>query len=95
MPHVDGEHCVVALSALGAITFAAGAIQRPDKRLRLAIPIFLLLLLAIYETLMLRWEKTVHAPIRLELMVEIPLMLLLLAWGTATLILPRRTRPEE
>ncbi len=58
--------------------------------MRLAIPIVLLLLLAIYETLMLRWEKTVHAPIRLDLMVEIPLMFLLLAWGIAALIFPLR-----
>ena len=87
---MDWEHCVVALSALGAITFAAVAVQRPEKRLRLAIPIVLLLLLAIYETLMLRWEKTVHAPIRLDLMVEIPLMFLLLAWGIAALIFPLR-----
>jgi hypothetical protein len=91
---VDWEHCVVALSALGAITFAAVAVQRPEKRLRLAIPIVLLLLLAIYETLMLRWEKAVHAPIRLDLMVEIPLMYLLLAWGIATLIFPLR-KPQQ
>jgi hypothetical protein len=92
---VDWEHCVVALSALGAITFAAVAVQRPEKRLRLAIPIVLLLLLAIYETLMLRWEKAVHAPIRLDLMVEIPMMFLLLAWGIATLIFPLRKTQQK
>ena len=63
--------------------------------MRLAIPIVLLLVVAIYETLMIRWENTVHAPIRLDLMVEIPLMFLLLAWGIAALILPRRKFRQE
>jgi hypothetical protein len=93
--HVDWEHCVVALSAFGAIFFAAIAVRLPEKRLRLVIPIILLVLLVIHESLMIRWEKTVHAPIRLDLVVEIPLLFLLLAWGIAALILPRRTRPKE
>jgi hypothetical protein len=92
---VDWEHCVVALSALGAIFFAAIAARVPEKRLRLAIPLALLLLLAIYEIFMIRWEKTVHAPIRLDLVVEIPLMFALLAWGIAALILPRRIHDKE
>jgi hypothetical protein len=92
---VDWEHCVVALSALGAISFAAVAARAPQKRVRLAIPIALLLLLAIYEIFMIRWEKTVHAPIRLDLVVEIPLMFVLMAWGLAVLILPRRIDDKE
>jgi hypothetical protein len=92
---VDWEHCVVALSALGAISFAAVAVRLTEKRLRLAIPIVLLLLLGIYETLMIQWEKTVHAPIRLDLIAEIPLMFLLLAWGIAALILPLRRQQQK
>jgi hypothetical protein len=87
---VDWEHSVVALSALGAIIFAAVAARIPEKRLRLAIPAALLLVVAVYEIFMLRWEKTVHAPIRLDLVVEIPLMFVLLAWGIAVLIFSRR-----
>jgi len=91
---VGWEHCVVALSAVGAITFAAFAVRLPEKRLRLAVPIALLLLLFIYETLTIRWDQTVHTPIPLDLMVEIPLMFLLLVWGIAALILPLR-RPHK
>jgi hypothetical protein len=92
---VDWEHCVVALSALGAISFAAVAVRLAEKRLRLAIPIILLVLLVIHESLMIRWEKTVHAPIRLDLVVEIPLMFLLLAWGIAVLIFPLRRQQQK
>jgi hypothetical protein len=92
---VDWEHSVVALSALGAIIFAAVAARIPEKRLRLAIPAVLLLAVAVYEIFMLRWEKTVHAPIRLDLIVEIPLMFVLLAWGIAMLIFPRRVHRKE
>jgi NO-binding membrane sensor protein with MHYT domain len=93
--HVDWKHCVVTLSVAGAIAFAAVATWVPEKRLRLAIPAALLLILAVYEIHMIRWEKTVHAPIRLDLAVEVPLMFLLLAWGIAVLILPRRTRRKD
>ena len=80
----------MTLSIVGAITFAGLAVRLPEKRIRLGVPMVLLGLLAIYEALMLRWEKTVHAPVRLDLLVEIPLMFLLLAWGIATLIWPHR-----
>ena len=92
---MDWENCVVALSALGAITFAVVAVRRPEKRLRLTIPIVLLVLLAVYETFMAQWEKTVHAPIRLDFMVEIPLMFLFLAAGIAALIWPPRGHQQK
>jgi hypothetical protein len=92
---VDWEHCVAALSASSAIAFAAVAARIPEKRLRLAIPAVLFLAVAVYEIFMLRWEKTVHAPIRLDLIVEIPLMFVLLAWGIAVLIFPRRGHRKE
>jgi NO-binding membrane sensor protein with MHYT domain len=92
---VDWEHCVVALSALSALSFAAVAARVPEKRLRLAILAALLLILAIYEIHMIRWEQTVHAPIRLDLVVEIPLMFLLMAWGIAALIFPLRRQQQK
>jgi hypothetical protein len=92
---VDWEHCVVALSALSALSFAAVAVRVPEKRLRLAILAALLLILAIYEIHMIRWEQTVHAPIRLDLVVEIPLMFLLMAWGIAALIFPLRRQQQK
>ena len=91
---MNWEHCLVVLSAVGTITFVSLAVRLPEKRLRLGIPIVLLLLLLIYEALMIRWEKTVHAPIRLDLVMEVPLMFLLLAWGIAALIFPLR-KPQQ
>ena len=40
-----------------------------------------------YEIRMDRWEKTVRAPIRLDMFVEIPLMVLFLMFGTWQLFL--------
>lgn len=49
----------------------------PEKRWRIAIPAVLLCILAVYELWMIRWEKTVHGPIRIDLLLEIPLMFVL------------------
>lgn len=89
------EQCVVALSLVGAISLAFVSARLPEKRLRLAIPAVLLCLLAVYELWMLRWEKTVHAPIRLDLLVEVPLMFVLITWGIAALLMPKRRDRQE
>jgi hypothetical protein len=89
------EQCIVALSLVGAISLAFAAARLPERRVRLAIPAGLLSLMAVYELCMLRWEKTVHAPIRIDLVVEIPLMFVLVAWGIAALLLPKRRDQKE
>ena len=82
---------VVLLCSIGAVIFALCAVRIRKKRVRLAVPALLLALLAAYELYMIRWEHTVVAPIRVDLLLEIPLTFVLLAWGILGLILPSRT----
>jgi len=81
---------IVLLCTVGAIVFALGAVRIREKRIRLAVPALLLGLVAAYEVYMIRWEHTVVAPIRVDLLLEIPLTFVLLAWGILALILPSR-----
>jgi hypothetical protein len=48
----------------------------------LAVSAAVLFLVLGYEIRMDRWEKTVTAPIRLDMFVEVPLMILFLMFGT-------------
>jgi hypothetical protein len=84
------QQWIVLLCSLGAILLTFLAVRLHKKRLRIVLPAGLLGLLAVYELYMIHWEKTVIAPIRLDLLVEIPLMFVLLAWGTVALMLPAR-----
>jgi hypothetical protein len=84
------EVLIVALSSMGTIAFALCAVRIGEKGVRLAIPALLLGLLAAYELYMIRWEHTVVAPIRVDLLLEIPLAFVLLVWGILALILPSR-----
>jgi hypothetical protein len=85
------QQWIVLLSAMGASLFAAFGVQQRRKRLRMLLPAVLLALLALYELYMIHWEKTVIAPIRLDLFAEIPLMFILLVWGVIAAILPARS----
>jgi membrane associated rhomboid family serine protease len=76
------EQWIVALSLLGGVLFGLAAVFFPVRRLHLAVSGAVLLLLSLYEIRMDRWEKTVRAPIRLDMFVEIPLMILFLLFGT-------------
>ena len=75
------EQWVVVLSLLGGVLFGLAAVLFPLRRLHLAVSAAVLLLLFSYEIRMDRWEKTVTAPIRLDMFAEIPLMILCLIFG--------------
>jgi hypothetical protein len=84
------EQWIVALSLLGSVLFGLAAIFFPvRRRLHLAVSGAVLLLLSFYEVRMDRWEKTVTAPIRLDIFAEIPLMILSLIFGVWQVLLCR------
>jgi len=80
--HMYLEQWIIVLSLLGGVVFGLAAAFFRIRRLRLAMPAVLLFLVSVYEIRMDRWEKTVTAPIRLDIFVEIPLMILFLIFGT-------------
>jgi hypothetical protein len=90
--HVYVEQWISILSLSGGILFGLAAAFSPVRRLQLAVSAAVLLLLLCYEIRMDRWEKTVSAPIRLDLFVEIPLMVLCLIFGTWQIVSSRREK---
>jgi len=86
------EQWIVVLSLLGGVLFGLAAVLFPVRRLHLAVSSAVLLLLSLYEVRMDRWEKTVTAPIRLDLLAEIPLMILCLIFGVWQLVLCRKKK---
>jgi hypothetical protein len=83
------EQWIVALSLVGGVLFGLAAVFFPVRRLHLAASAAVLLLLSLYEIRMDRWEKTVTAPIRLDIFAEIPLMILSLIFGVWQVLLCR------
>ena len=75
------DQWIVVLSLLSGVVFGLAAVLFPMRRPHLAVPAAILLLLSLYEIRMDRWEKTVTAPIRLDMFAEIPLMILCLIFG--------------
>ena len=75
------EQWIVVLSLIGGVSFGVAAVLFPERRLHLALSATVLLLLSLYEIRMDRWEKTVAAPIRLDIFAEIPLMIFCLIFG--------------
>jgi hypothetical protein len=86
------EQWIVALSLLGAVLFGLAAVFSRARRLHLAVSAVVLLLLSLYEIRMDRWEKTVTAPIRLDIFAEIPLMILCLIFGVWQIVLCRKRK---
>ena len=85
------EQWIVWFSLLGSDS--SSALQpafSPIRRLYLATPAALSFLIFVYEIRMDRWEKTVSAPIRLDMFAEIPMMILCLAFGTWQIVLSRK-----
>ena len=80
------EHGIVGLCVSMALALIARAATVRRERWRLMVPAAALLLLAVYEFGMDRWEKTVHAAIRLDLMAEIPLVCVLVVWGVLAMV---------
>jgi hypothetical protein len=75
------EEWIIVISLLGGVLFGLAAALSPARRLHLAVSAAVLFLVLGYEIRMDRWEKTVSAPIRLDMFVEIPLMILCLMFG--------------
>ena len=76
------EEWIIVISLLCGVLFGLAAALSPVRRVHLAVSATVLFLMVGYEIRMDRWEKTVTAPIRLDLFVEIPLMILFLIFGT-------------
>lgn len=56
------------------------------RRLSLALPAAALFLILWYELRTDRWEKTVTAPIRVDMFLEIPLMMIALIFGATACV---------
>jgi hypothetical protein len=76
------EEWIIAISLVGGLLFGLAAALSSVRRLHLAVSAAVLFLVLGYEIRMDRWEKTVTAPIRLDIFVEIPVMILFLTFGT-------------
>jgi Prokaryotic dksA/traR C4-type zinc finger len=87
---MDIEHIVLAICLGSALVLAMCAIGFSAKRVRIIIPAAGLLVLGLYELAMDRWEKTVRAPIRLDLFLEIPVTVVFIVWGGLIVVYSRR-----
>jgi len=76
------EEWIIAISLVGGVLFGLAAALASVRRVHLAVSAAVLFLVLGYEIRVDRWEKTVRAPIRLDMFVEIPLMILFLMFGT-------------
>ena len=86
------EQWIILLSLLGGVLFGLAAAFFPIRRLYLAMPAVVLFLMLVYEIRMDRWEKTVTAPIRIDIFAEIPLMILCLIFGAWQIVLSRKRK---
>src|ERR1700675_3021826 len=89
------EREIVVLSVCVAVALVVRAAMLRDRRWRVLVPAVALVLLAGYELGMDRWEKTVHAAIRLDLVVEIPLVGVFVIWGVLALVFSRKKSGEK
>jgi hypothetical protein len=89
------ERVIVVLCMGVAVALMVRAAMVRGRRWRLLVPAAALVLLAVYELGMDRWEKTVRAPIRLDLMVEIPLVGVFVIWGVLALVFSRKKSGEK
>ncbi len=62
-------------------------------KMALLIPATLWMLYAVYEIRMFYWSQTVSAPIRIDLLLIVPLLYFLLAIGTIGCMAARRSNP--
>jgi hypothetical protein len=86
------EHWIVVLSLAGGILFGLAAALASSRRMPLATSAVILFLLSWYEIRMDGWEKTVAAPIRLDMFAEIPLMILCLIFGAWQIFFCRKRK---
>ena len=86
------EQWIVVLSLFSCVLFSLAAFRFPVRRLHLAVSAAVLFLLSLYEIWMDRWEKTVTAPIRLDMIAEIPVMILCLIFGVWQIVRWRKKK---
>jgi hypothetical protein len=84
------QRLLLVLCITSGILLVARAIFVRKNRWHLLIPGVALWLLAAYEYRMDQWEKTVSAPIRLDMMVQIPVVLGFVIWGALAIALSVR-----
>jgi hypothetical protein len=89
------EQWIIVLSTAGAAIFGFRAAMVRRNRWWVGVPAFTLFLIAAYELFASRWEKTVSAPIRMDMFVEIPLMILFLIWGVAAILLSGKKKSNS
>ena len=87
------EREIVVFSVGVAVALLVRAAMVRGKRWRLLVPALALMMLVAYELGMDRWEKTVHAPIRLDLVVEIPLAGVFVIWGVLAMVFSGKRSP--
>jgi hypothetical protein len=88
------EEWIIGISLVSGVLFGLAAALSPVRRVHLAVSAAVLFLMLGYEIRMDRWEKTVTAPIRLDMFVEIPLMILFSLFGTWQLfVCSKRKKP--
>lgn len=87
-----GEQLILTLSLLGGVLFGLAAAISPVRRLHLTISAVVMLLLSVYEIRMDQWEKTVTAPIRLDMFAEIPLVILCFIFGVWQILVGRKRK---
>ena len=88
------ERWVVVVCIGSGIALLVRAIFVSGKRWRLLIPSVALLALGGYELWMNQWETTVSAAIRLDMMAEIPVVVIFLVWGALAVMFSRRKKDE-
>ena len=86
------EEWIIGISLVGGVLFGLAAALSPVRRVHLAVSAAVLFLMVGYEIRMDRWEKTVTAPIRLDMFAEIPLMILCLIFGIWQILLCRKRK---
>ena len=86
------EQWIIVCSLLGGVRFGLAAACFPMRRLHLGISAAVLFLLTGYEIGMDRWEKTVIAPIRLDIFAELPLMIFCLVFGVWQILSCRKRK---
>jgi hypothetical protein len=89
------EQVIVVLCVGVAIALVVRAAMVRSQRWRLLVPAVALVLLAAYELGMDRWEKSVRAPIRLDLVVEIPLAGVFVIWGVLAMVFSGKKSGEK
>jgi hypothetical protein len=85
------QHLIILCAFLAALAVAGAALYRRLPLRRWILFSALLVALALYESYMsFVWEHRVHAPIRLDMFAEIPLLVIFLLLGLISVLWQNR-----